>query len=218
MGAISSQQVHSNDVKQWLPKNFEASKDYDWFIERFGVDEMIVVSWEDCKLDDVRVQEFQVFLERESTESGKKVFDRVVTADTMTANIEDVGISTKKARERIRGLMIGPDDQTTCLLAFPASDIGMGRTEMVQSVYDMAKREFGFEQVDLKLAGPAVDGAAIDVESRKAFNSFMWVTVVIVFLLSWLRLIDLLVAFTVMFRALGCAFRAFQSCIGQAAQ
>ena len=206
IGAIRSQQIHSNDVKQWLPKNFAASKDYDWFIERFGVDEMIVVSWEGCKLDDVRVNEFRVFLELEEVENGKKLFDRVVTADTMTANIEDVGISAKKARERIRGLMIGPDNQTTCVLAFPASDTSLGRTEMVQSVYDLAKREFGFEPIDLKLAGPTVDGAAIDVESRKAFNSFMWVTVVIVFFLSWLRLKDLLVAFTVMFFALGCAF------------
>lgn len=206
MGAISSQKVHSNDVKQWLPKNFQAAKDYDWFIERFGVDEMIVVSWEGCKLDDVRVNEFRVFLEREKTADGKKVFHRVVTADTMVASIEEVGISGKQAQERIRGLMIGPDGETTCVMAFPASDIGIGHTEMVQTVADMAEREFEFKAEDLKMAGPTVDGAAIDVESRKAFDSFMWVTVVIVFLLSWLRLKDLLVAFTVMSFALGCAF------------
>ena len=109
MGAISSQKVHSNNVKQWLPKNFSASKDYDWFIERFGVDEMIVISWDDCKLGDERINEFRVFLERESTDTGRKVFDRVVTAETMVGNIESLGISRRKARKRIRGLLIGPD-------------------------------------------------------------------------------------------------------------
>ena len=198
MGAVSSQKVHSNDVKQWLPKNFEASKDYDWFIERFGVDEMIVVSWEDCRLGDEKVNEFRIFLEREKTESGKPVFDRIVTADSMVSRIEAVGISAKKARERIKGLLIGPDEETTCILAFPSSSISMGRTEMVQTVYDMASREFGFEPEDLKMAGPTVDGAAIDVESRKALNSFMWITVAIVFFLSWYRLKDFLISLTVL--------------------
>ena len=206
MGAVSSLKVHSNDVKQWLPKNFEASKDYDWFIDRFGVDEMIVVSWEGCKLGDERVREFRVFLERENTRNGQPVFDRVVTADSMVAQIEKVGISFKKAQDRIKGLLIGPDEETTCILAFPSSSIDMGRTEMVQTVYDMAQREFDFAPEDLKLAGPTVDGAAIDIESQKAFDSFMWVTVVIVFFLSWYRLKDLVISMTVLGFSLACAF------------
>ncbi len=206
MGAVSSQKVHSNDVKQWLPKNFAAAKDYDWFIDRFGVDEMIVVSWDDCKLGDERILEFQVFLERERTKNGKPVFDRVVTADSMVNQIENVGISSKKARDRIKGLLIGEDEETTCVLAFPSSSIAMGRSEMVQTVYEMAKREFGFEPNDLKLAGPTVDGAAIDVESQKAFDSFMWVTVVIVFFLSWYRLKDLVISLTVLGFSIACAF------------
>ena len=206
MGAVSSQKVHSNDVKQWLPKNFEASKDYDWFIERFGVDEMIVVSWDDCKLGDERVHEFRVFLEREKTDNGEPVFDRIVTADSMVNRIEAVGISPRVARDRIRGLLIGPDDETTCVLAFPSSSITMGRTQMVQTVYEMAEREFGFQPDDLKLAGPTVDGAAIDVESRKALNSFMWITVVIVFFLSWYRLKDFIISLTVLGFSVACAF------------
>ncbi|MEM9413505.1 MAG: MMPL family transporter, partial [Planctomycetota bacterium] len=59
---------------------------------------------------------------------------------------------------------------------------------------------------DLRMAGPTVDGAAIDVESRKALNSFMWVTVVIVFLLSWYRLQDFAISLTVLGFSLGCAF------------
>ena len=205
MGAISSQKVHSNNVKQWLPKNFSASKDYDWFIERFGVDEMIVISWDDCKLGDERINEFRVFLERESTDTGRKVFDRVVTAETMVGNIESLGISRRKARKRIQGLLIGPDEETTCILAFPSSSIGVGRTELVSRVYEVAQKKFDFEVDDLKLAGPTVDGAAIDVESRKAFDSFMWVTVVIVFLLSWLRLKDLAISLTVLGFSISCA-------------
>ena len=206
MAAISSLKVHSNDVKQWLPKNFAAAKDYDWFIQRFGVDEMIVVSWEGCRLGDEKVNEFRVFLEREKSPSGKKIFERVVTAETMMSRIEAVGISNLEARQRVKGLLIGPDERTTCILAFPRSDLGMGRTAMVEAVYKIGESKFDFARDDLKLAGPTVDGAALDVESKRALDSFMWITVLIVFVLSWIRLKDIAISLTVLGFAVSCAF------------
>lgn len=206
MAAISSLKVHSNDVKQWLPKNFAAAQDYDWFIEQFGVDEMIVISWEGAEVGGQEVNEFRVFLERELNDDGEKIFERVVTADTMMARIEAVGISNARARQRIEGLLIGPDEKATCVLAFPRSDLGIARTEMVQSVYDMAAEKFDFEPELLKLAGPTVDGALLDIEGRRALDSFMWVTVVVVFFLSWWRLQDIAISLTVLGFALSCGF------------
>ncbi len=206
MAAISSLKVHTNDVKQWLPKNFAAAVDYDWFIERFGVDEMIVVSWDKCQLGNEEVTEFRVFLEREKTADGKHVFDRVVTAETMISRIEAVGIGNLEAQERIQGLLIGPDGETTCVLAFPRSDLGISRADMLQTVYNMAKKKFDYEPDDLKMAGPTVDGALLDIEGRRALDNFMWLTVVIVFVLSWWRLKDFALALTVLGFALCCAF------------
>ena len=203
---MSSLKVHTNDVKQWLPKNFAAAIDYDWFIDRFGVDEMIVVSWDNCQLGNQEVTEFRVFLEREKTADGEHVFDRVVTAETMISRIEAVGIGNSEAQERIKGLLIGPDGETTCVLAFPRSDLGISRAEMVHTVYDMAKKKFDYEPDDLKMAGPTVDGALLDIEGRRALDNFMWVTVVIVFVLCWWRLKDFALSLTVLGFALCCAF------------
>ena len=206
MAAVSSLKVHSNDVKQWLPKNFAAAKDYDWFIQRFGVDEMIVISWEGCRLGDESVNEFRIFLERENTRNGRKLFQRVVTAETMISRIEAVGIGNLEARQRVKGLLIGPDERTTCILAFPQSGAGVDRTAMVETVYQIGESKFDFDRADMKLAGPTVDGAALDVESKRALDSFMWVTVVIVFFLSWYRLKDFAISLTVLGFAVSCAF------------
>ncbi|MFM7118420.1 MAG: hypothetical protein ACKO0N_17475, partial [Planctomycetota bacterium] len=54
-GGIGVLSRFSNDIRQWLPKGFVEAEQYDWFIQHFGVDEMVVVSWEDCNLNDPRL-------------------------------------------------------------------------------------------------------------------------------------------------------------------
>ena len=206
MAAINSLQVHSNNVKQWLPKNFAAAQDYDWFIERFGVDEMIVASWAGCQLGDEQVNEFRFLLENRKTDEGRNIFDQVITAHSTLDRLESMGIGSREAQRRIRGLMIGPDDRTTCVMAFPSSESGLSRTEVVNEVYRTASEDFELPPSDLKLAGPTVDAAVIDVESRRALDSFMWMTVVIVFVLSWIRLKDFAISLAVLGFSLICAF------------
>jgi len=55
-GTVRALKVYKSDIRQWLPDVFEESKTYDSFLERFGGDEMIVVSWEDCTIDNPQVR------------------------------------------------------------------------------------------------------------------------------------------------------------------
>ena len=53
-GVIGALASNSNDPRQWLPRNFDETKKYDWLQEHFGRDEITVVSWPGCTLDDDR--------------------------------------------------------------------------------------------------------------------------------------------------------------------
>jgi hypothetical protein len=44
-----------NDVKEWLPAGFQETIDLIWFGDRFGSDEILVVSWPGCTLEDPRL-------------------------------------------------------------------------------------------------------------------------------------------------------------------
>lgn len=205
IGAARSLKVHANDVKQWLPRDFQAAKDYEWFIERFGVDEMVVISWPGCTLDNPQVEMFSAAL-REHEVDGEKVFERTITARSMIDRITAAGVSEEVAKRRIKGLLLGPDERQTCVVAFPSSTLNNRRAEIVGRITRIAQEQFGLDAETLKMGGPTVDGAAIDIESRRALDQFMWVTVVIVFLIAWLRLRDLLLAICVMGFSVGCAF------------
>ena len=44
-----------NDVRSWLPSGFEETRVYDWFLDHFGTEEMVVLSWPGATLDDRRL-------------------------------------------------------------------------------------------------------------------------------------------------------------------
>lgn len=209
MGSIKSLKVQSNDVRQWLPSGFEEARIYDEFVSRFGIDEMVVVSWQDCKIDNPEVREFQDALV--ATESdGQKMFSRVVSGPDILEQIQSIGVSRKEAEHRIQGLLIGPDKETTCVLAYPLPKLNVvpakieNRKAIVERIYKLGE-EFGIEEEDLHLGGPTVDGAAIEMESKESLGTFLWMSVVLVFFLTWFRMRDLPLSLLVIFFAALCA-------------
>ena len=73
-----------NDVRDWLPAHFAETAQYRWFIERFGNQELVVVSWPGCTLDDPRLEQLSANLTRRSLASESQgnppLFTRVTTA------------------------------------------------------------------------------------------------------------------------------------------
>ena len=204
MGSIKSLKVYANDVRQWLPNGFEEAETYDSFLELFAVDEMVVLSWEDCKLDNPVVLDFQRELEKAEID-GQRVFSRVTSGPSMLGQLNDIGVSPSKALSRIRGLLIGSDGSTTCILAHPNQEIFDQRRPIAEKIYEIAETKIGLSPATLKMGGPTVDGAAIEVESKKALGTFLWMSVVLVFFLTWFRLRDLPLTFIVIFFSGLCA-------------
>jgi predicted RND superfamily exporter protein len=190
MGSIKSLKVYANDIRQWLPSGFEEAVTYDSFVDRFGIDEMVVLSWDECKLDNPAVFQLQSALQEQRAD-GVLLFDKVISGPEMLAQIEDMGVSRRAARARIQGLLVGADGETTCILAYPNKTLIDMRRQFVDVIYELAENEFGIPPNELRLGGPTVDGAMIEIESKKSLGSFLWMSVLMVFLLTWFRLRDL---------------------------
>ena len=60
-GARMALQGMKNDVKDWLPKEFEETKDLDEFRRYFLSEQFVLVSWDGC-FGDAADERFQLFL------------------------------------------------------------------------------------------------------------------------------------------------------------
>ena len=202
--AFRALKVYSSDVMQWLPAGFEQAKTYDWFKTEFGIDEMIVISWEGCTLTDPRLQQMQTALDGAQM-NDQSTFVRVSSGPRMLQRIVDVGLSEQRAKARLQGLVIGPDRETTCIVATPADHVLTQRREVFESVRQIANDIDGLTADDLKMGGPTVDGAVINIESQLAIRRYLGASVLIVFLLTWYRMKDLPLTIMVIFYAVLCA-------------
>ena len=210
MGSIKSLKVQANDVRQWLPSGFEEAEVYDEFVHRFGIDEMMAISWKGCTLDDPRVEDFQAALESAKGKEGDLLFSRVVSGPHILDQIQAASVGYSTAEARIRGLLIGPDNETTCIVAYPNPKPDVipatieNRKEILEFVYALGL-EMEIPKNDLHVGGPTVDGAAIEIESKKSLGKFLWMSVLLVFFLTWFRMRDLPLSLLVIFFAGLCA-------------
>ncbi len=184
-GVIGALASNSNDPRQWLPRGFHETELYREFQEQFGRDEITVVSWDTCTIDDPRVEK----LARAAVEQGGGAYQRALTAsrllDRMTMPPSD--IPHDEALRRLQGILVGPDGKTTCVILILSKTGADDRVKAVETLLALAKSECGLIEDELYLGGPTVDAATIDIESRRMLTELTLVSAVIAFVVTWWR-------------------------------
>jgi predicted RND superfamily exporter protein len=56
VGSLNAKRANKNDVKNWIPEEYEETQVYRAFRERFAGEEFILVSWEGCAIGDPRLE------------------------------------------------------------------------------------------------------------------------------------------------------------------
>ncbi|WP_197230961.1 efflux RND transporter permease subunit [Novipirellula artificiosorum] len=182
--AISALRSTSNDPRQWLPKSFDETDTYDWFGEHFGSDEIAVVSWPGCTIKDPRVPKVADAI------SASPYFDRVLTGPSVLADLTSPpsGMSRGSALRRLRGILVNPDTETTCLILSTSLAGQADRVEAIKQLEQIAASESGVLASELRLAGPTVDAAAIDIESRRLLFQLAGFSALLSFLVASFRM------------------------------
>lgn len=189
-GARRALLSNKNDVKQWLPDNYEETQVYKDFQKHFQGEEFVLVSWEGCTLSDPRLDLFASKLGPHSGGTIKNLnhtyFRKVMTgADAIAEMTQRLEITREQAIERLKGSLIGPDSQTTCVV-LTLSTLGEEHPrQAVDKVHDIAVNECAIPPDDLHMGGPPVDNASIDKAGESTLLRLASLSGLIGLFVSW---------------------------------
>jgi uncharacterized protein len=193
-GAIKAIKGNKNDVSDWLPTNYQETVELRWFRDHFLADQFVIISWDGCEIgedptgakDDPRIAKLtEALLAAELPASVKAedrhAFKQVTTARTVLQELMSppTELSRKRAVERLKGSLLGPDGKQTCVMATltPAASAHLRQTigrpvkRLLRTVPETplwaAIKSAGLDPNEVRLGGPPIDNTAIDEEGER---------------------------------------------------
>ncbi len=190
--------VGSASVHKWLPDNFEERQLYEQFLERFGNDQFLVVTWHGCTADDERVDLLRTSLLSLDNPSHPFIDTIVTTADVAaTLQAPPLKLSSQETHRRLKGFLMGQDG--TGALVIRLTDTGMGRQRAVINLLLSAAdavRNLGRDE--LHIAGTVYESYAVDEASEESLKRLVIPSIVLGMVLSWLCLRSVVAAMAVL--------------------
>ncbi len=184
----------NNNVAQWLPQHYDATRDYQEFRRLFGSDDMAVVSWEGCTLDDERLEKLALALvpppEERRPGDGSEWFQKVITGQRVVEDLmaAPARLTRKQAIGRLEGTLVGPDHKTTCAVVILSRKGDADRTGALAALKEIAQATCRLNPQQLRLGGDAVINAAIDIESQAAIQKWITLSWGLALICAWLSL------------------------------
>jgi predicted RND superfamily exporter protein len=208
VGAIKAKSNNRNDVKGWLPAEYEETRTYRFFRQNFQGEEFILVSWEGCTMADPRLEmlarkllpppEEASRIERplyfKSAQTGPRAVSRMCQ--------EPLNLDRGEAVARLTGALIGPppagieagaagddlDQRKTCLVLTLADVARANLHGAIDEIRKVAAAECGIPDSAIHMGGPPVDNVSIDKAGQTSVTILFGLSLVVGFFVSWFSL------------------------------
>ena len=201
--AVAAFRGLSNNVYDWLPSEFESKQELGTFVELFASAELLMVSWPACTLDDIRVGQFKEALLKPSA-NGRLFFREIITGPEIRDyfEVEPGNMSTSESRQRMAGWIVSRKSEQTGLLTIVSAAGAADRHAVLRHVYAAADLVENLSREDLKVAGPTIEGVAVDQASQENLVELNVASFAICFLLLLVCFRNLRIALLILLIAL----------------
>jgi predicted RND superfamily exporter protein len=217
--ALAVLAVDATTPLDWVPLTFGPRQDYAEFTRRFESGDVAVVSWPGCGLRHPALEKLLAAAagpDAPRDAAGQPWFAAVATGAVAVDNLTapPLALDRTMAVERMRGMLIGPDGDTTCaVIGFTAAGIA-DRRRAVPWIRDTLAAA-GVERDALRMAGPVVDTTTVDAASTDSMRSFAAPAALVILGLTWWSLGSLPYAglvFVVSLWCVGFSFLTLHAC------
>ncbi|MGI9497805.1 MAG: efflux RND transporter permease subunit [Mariniblastus sp.] len=197
-------QSNTEDVLQWLPDQSEARADYDFFESKFGSDDFLIVTWEDCRLGDERLGRFTEYLRRQdSTGLLQKVTDGTEIFERLA---RDSDFSKREIISRLRGVFFGADDPDLTCALIELSDLGTAdRTASMNLVWAAIDADSELNREQVVMGGYPYIATFIDGQLKNSFRYLLLPSIILSTLISLFCLRNGMLTLIVFIAAVGAA-------------
>lgn len=177
----------------WAPPSHRERQEYEAFIRAFEREDAIVVAWPGCTVDDPRLARLEASLAAQTSElqgGSSPLIERVISGPSLLARLtgRPLDLSPSEAQERLRGIVLGADGRSTCVVVVLTDHGARERQTAMAAVLRHAAAATGLPAEDLHMAGNTVVAATIDQESLRTLDRYIVPSALVSLLLCWWRL------------------------------
>jgi len=210
--------VESTTPIEWVPEEFAPRRDYDRFTRDFESGDVVVASWPGCTLGAAaidRVIAAATGPEAPRDAAGRLWFESVASGSEAIQRLTDPPLALDRATavERLKGVIVGPDGQQTCVI-FGFTRAGLvDRRRAVAWIRDRLQQTAVASPDELHLAGPVIDNVSVDEASARSMQVYGGPAALVIFLLTWRTLKSLRYSVLVFVLSLACVGLCFASLV-----
>lgn len=188
-------------LHKWLPEGKPERLRYERFLEVFGDDHFLIVSWDGCRVNDPRMDAFRDQVNAEAVDETRLVESVLTTGDLLrTLTAEPLNLPIKQAASRLKGFLIGERGTAAVVVRFAPEGVANQRAA-IQHVYQAAERVPGLNRNSLRMAGSIYETYAVDEASENSLKKLVLPSCCLGMLLSWVCLRSVRAALAVLFLA-----------------
>ncbi len=200
-GAIRTMDgIHTSAIG-WLRSDDPERQRYEKFVEDFEGGNFVLVSWDGCAIDELRLETLEDSLNPGTAHAPaltEQLVRRVYSGQSLLRELiaPPLELPEQKAIERLQGTLVGPDGITTCLVVILSEEGARRRSESIGWIHRQTREAAGLNDDEVFLVGPPIDALAIDLESNRNVDLFSIPSALFSLLLAWwcLRSVRLSVA------------------------
>lgn len=162
----------SAGVHQWLPEGRPERLRYEAFARNFGTDQVVLISWEKCTMDDPRLAAFQerIVLLPEY----KSWFIKLEATDSIVASLMEppLNLSLDEAKSRLRGVLCG-NDNTACVVLGVTEGGVRSHKKVVDAIRTVADEVSELGRDQLRMVGTVFEAYAVDEAAEASLQKLV---------------------------------------------
>lgn len=183
-----------NSPIDWVPSDFPERIEWASFSERFQLGETIFITWPGATLDNPNLKIVADAIEKAepktvlSATAGSEIYEDLLSGPW--------AITESEAASRLRGSVVGPDQQQSLVVVNLSAEGTLDRVALVNRLKELTSATAEVPISEIREIGIPVEGAVIDMSAAASIENYAIPSAIIAILICWfcLRSIWLTVA------------------------